>query len=120
VAAWNGKREAARALADAQAFLDHADQITIVTVQSGKEKSGASAADDVAAHLARKDLRADARHVDSAGRSESEAILAEAASLGADLIIMGGYGRSRIREFVFGGVTRDMIEFTNVPVLMSH
>jgi nucleotide-binding universal stress UspA family protein len=60
------------------------------------------------------------RNVDSMGRSASAAILDEARVLGADLIVMGGYAHSRLRELVFGGATRELLRATTIPLLMAH
>jgi nucleotide-binding universal stress UspA family protein len=122
VVAWNGKREAARALADAMPFLDKADQITIVTVDAQPSVNGVGPAPgaDIAAHLARRGLKVEVRNLDGLGRDEAETLMAGAAALNADLIVMGGYGRARLSEWVFGGVTRAIIEKAQAPVLMSH
>jgi nucleotide-binding universal stress UspA family protein len=122
VIAWNGKREAARALADATPFLDRADKITIVTVDAHPSADGVGPAPgaDIAAHLARRGLQVEVRNLDGLGRDEAETLLAGAAEIGADLIVMGGYGRARFSEWIFGGVTRSIIETAPVPVFMSH
>lgn len=122
VIAWNGKREAARALADATPFLDNADQITIVTVDArpGFDGVGPAPGADIAAHLARRGLKVDVRNLDGLGREASVTLMEGAAALGADLIVMGGYGRARLSEWVFGGVTHAIIETCDIPVLMSH
>jgi nucleotide-binding universal stress UspA family protein len=78
------------------------------------------AGDDAAAHLARRGLKADVRNVDDAGGGEGAALLAEADALGADLVVMGGYGHGRLREQVFGGVTRDLLKFASTPLFMAH
>lgn len=122
VVAWNGKREAARALADAGPFLERADKITILSIGAGKGKRdfGPGAADDAVAHLTRKGIRAERRNVDNPGVGEGEILLAEASALKADLVVMGGYGRSRLGEFIFGGVTQYVIDAARVPLFMSH
>jgi nucleotide-binding universal stress UspA family protein len=122
VIAWNGKREAARAIADAESFLDRADKITIVTVDAHPSPDGVGPAPgaDIAAHLARRGLKVDVVNLDGLGRDEAETLLAGAAEIGADLIVMGGYGRPRFSEWIFGGVTRTMIDTAPMPVLMSH
>lgn len=117
VVAWNGKREAARALADAAPFLERADAVTVVTVGAVEPRDAIT---DVVAHLARRGIKAQARLIDDAGAGEADALMVEAAALNADLVVMGGYGRSRFREFVFGGVTREAITSAPLPILMSH
>jgi nucleotide-binding universal stress UspA family protein len=122
VIAWNGKREAARAIADAEPLLDRADKITIVTVDAHPSPDGVGPAPgaDIAAHLARRGLKVDVVNLDGLGRDEAETLLAGAAEIGADLIVMGGYGRARFSEWIFGGVTRTIIDTAPMPVLMSH
>ena len=122
VIGWNGKREAARAVADAVPFLEQAGKITIVVVGAGKNERelGPNAGDEAAAHLARRGLKAEVRNIDDLGRGEGAALLAGAETLGADLIVIGGYGSSRMREFVFGGVTRDLIRSARIPLFMAH
>jgi nucleotide-binding universal stress UspA family protein len=119
--AWKPTREAARALADADDFLARAQTVSIVTVdakprQGYSEQPGA----DIAAHLAHRGVRPEVFNLDSAGRTETAAILDHARHLGADLIVMGAYGHSRMREFMFGGVTREIMRTATVPILMSH
>jgi nucleotide-binding universal stress UspA family protein len=122
VVAWNGKREAARALADAAPLLDKADLVTIMTVDAQPSVDGVGPAPgaDIAAHLARRGLRVEVRNLNGLGRDSSDILMEGAARIGADLIVMGGYGRARLREWIFGGVTRAVIENAQVPVFMSH
>jgi nucleotide-binding universal stress UspA family protein len=119
--AWKPVREAARALADAEYFIDSADRVSIVTVDAKPANGfGEQPGADIAAHLARRDLKPEVFNLDSAGRTETKAILDQAMAIGADLIVMGGYGRSRASEFIFGGVTREVLKTATVPILMSH
>ncbi len=122
VVAWNGKREAARALGDALPFLVRADAITIVTVGAGRDDSsvGSSSGNNVVSHLKRRGLSAAWRNVDDLGLGEAHALFAEAAALRADLVVMGGYGRSRLGELIFGGVTHHALKAAEIPILMSH
>jgi nucleotide-binding universal stress UspA family protein len=122
VVAWNGKREAARALADAVPLLDKAELVTIMTVDAEPSVDGVGPAPgaDIAAHLARRGLKVEVRNLDGLGRDSSDILMEGAARIGADLIVMGGYGRARLREWIFGGVTRAVIENAQVPVFMSH
>lgn len=120
VIAWNGRREAVRALAEAQAFLRQADQITIVTVEARREFEGLDKANRAAQHLSRRGLKSQVCLVARNGRSAEQALLDECAALDADLIVMGGYGRSRISELVFGGVTRGVLRASPVPILIAH
>jgi nucleotide-binding universal stress UspA family protein len=118
--AWKAKREAARALADAEPFLREADQITVVTVDAQFDGYGEGPGRDICTYLAHKGFSVELRNVDGMGRPAELALMDEARALEADLMVMGGYGHSRLREFVFGGVTRALSRSATMPVLMSH
>ena len=122
VVAWDASREATRALSEAQSILEKAEQITVVTVDAKPKMfgHGDQPGANIAAHLSRRGLPADVRNVDSMGRSASLAILEEAQTLNADLVVMGGYAHSRLRELVFGGATRELLRTATVPLLMAH
>lgn len=122
VVAWNGKREAARALADATPLLDQADEIAIVTIDAKPSIEGVGPAPgaDIAAHLARRGLKVQVRNLDGLGRDDADTLIAGARAFDADLIVMGGYGRARLSEVVFGGMTRSMATKSPLPLLMSH
>jgi nucleotide-binding universal stress UspA family protein len=120
--AWNGRREATRALHDAMFLLPEAESVTLIEIDPpapGAAAPAASAA-QVAAALTRRGIAAKAQ-TDTAGDiGVSDLLLSRAADLDADLIVMGAYGHSRMREFVLGGVSRDIFRHMTVPVLMSH
>jgi nucleotide-binding universal stress UspA family protein len=117
--AWDGSRLAARALRDAAPFLARAHAITIITVNSAEMPAEISAA-TLVAHLARRGLAARIESL-SADRADIQpTILSIAADTGLDLIVMGGYGHSRLQERILGGVTRGMLQSMTVPTLMSH
>ncbi|MBL8536797.1 MAG: universal stress protein [Hyphomonadaceae bacterium] len=120
--AWDASREATRALSEAQSILDRAEQVTIVTVDAKPKMfgHGDQPGANIAAHLSRRGLPAEVRNVDSMGRSAALAILEEAGALQADLVVMGGYAHSRLRELVFGGATRELLRAAAVPLLMAH
>jgi nucleotide-binding universal stress UspA family protein len=122
VVAWDASREATRALAEAQSILARAEQITVVTVDAKPKMfgHGDQPGANIAAHLSRRGLPAEVRNVDSMGRSASLAILEEANALQADLVVMGGYAHSRLRELVFGGATRELLRSATIPLLMAH
>lgn len=120
VIAWKAKREAARALGDALPFLPEAEQITVVTVDAQPDGYGEGPGQDICRHLARKGLDVELRNVDGGGRPAETVILQEAGALGADLIVLGGYGHSRVREYIFGGVTRALSRTSTIPLLVSH
>ena len=120
--AWDASREATRALSEAKALLETAEQITVITVDAKPKMfgHGDQPGANIAGHLARRGLPAQVRNVDSMGRSASLAILEEAQALDTDLVVMGGYAHSRLRELVFGGATRELLRTTNIPLLMAH
>lgn len=122
IVAWDGSREAARAINDATPFLDRAEKITIVVVdpKPGFEGLGPDPGADIATILARHCSNVELDQIPSSGVSLAEAVLARAAVAAGDLIVMGSYGRSMMRETIFGGVSREMIEKTTVPLLLSH
>ncbi len=122
VVAWDASREATRALSEAQAILAGADQVTVVTVDAKPKMfgHGDQPGTQIAAHLSRRGLSTDVRNVDGQGRAPALAILEEATALNADLVVMGGYAHSRLRDLVFGGATKDMLRAATVPVLMAH
>ena len=120
--AWNASREAARAINDALPLLAGAKQVTVLAInpQRGIGGHGDVPAADIALHLARHGLKAEAAHTVAKDISDGEALFSYAADIGADLIVAGGYGHSRARELVFGGVTRTLIAEMTAPVLLSH
>ena len=120
---WNGTREAARAAHDALMLIEPTATVTVLTVERAR-----SAADspqvpgaDMAEHLARHGLKVSAaRTVTDGSISYADAILAHASDTGADLLVTGGYGHSRARELILGGVSRELLDHMTLPVLMSH
>ena len=117
---WDGSRAATRAIADAMPFLKKAKQVEIVMVASKKAKDDEIPGVDLAQHLARHGLKIDVKRITATETDVGSTILSYAADSSADMIVMGGYGHSRLREFILGGVTRGLLESMTVPVLMSH
>ncbi|WP_338299958.1 universal stress protein [Pandoraea sputorum] len=121
--AWDGGREAARAAADAMPFLRSAKAVDVMHVSrvARPDDLGPIPGMDIAMYFARHGVNVtvtpECRTNDVA---IGEALLSRAADLNADLIVMGGYGHSRMQEWVLGGVTRTMLESMTIPVLMSH
>jgi nucleotide-binding universal stress UspA family protein len=116
---WDGSRNAARAVADALPLLKRAKKVDIVTVEYKEQRSmikGAQMAD----HLARHKLDVDLKSIVASENNVANTILSHAADLDTNLIVMGAYGHSRIREFVLGGATRGILNSMTVPVLMAH
>lgn len=118
--AWSPEREAVRAVNDAMSVLACAEQVTIVVINTGSMMAEKNPGDDMARHLARHDVKVDVKHVPSNGEPVHTVLLNEARYLGADLLVMGGYGHSRTGEWLFGGVTRDILNAADIPLLMSH
>ncbi len=117
---WDGSRAATRAIADSLPFLKKAKQVEIVMVASKASKGDEIAGVDLGQHLARHGLTVDVKRITSPDIDVASTILSHAADSGADMIVMGGYGHSRLREFILGGVTKTILETMTVPVLMSH
>ncbi|MGB8840776.1 MAG: universal stress protein [Aliidongia sp.] len=120
--AWNGSREAARAAGDAMPLLRAARQVTVVQVQGAVGDPFANNLDLLAfcAHLARHGIAVETRVEATDGRTAAEALLALGSEIAADLLVMGAYGHTRLRELVLGGVTRAILAQMTIPVLMSH
>jgi nucleotide-binding universal stress UspA family protein len=117
---WDGSRAATRAVADSLPLLKKAKQVEVVTIASGRAKSDEVPGVDLGQHLARHGLKIDVKRITSTDIDIASTMLSYAADSSADLIVMGGYGHSRLREFVLGGATRGILDSMTVPVLMSH
>lgn len=120
--AWQPTREAARALGDALPLLERAAKVTVLTInpaRADQPEPGIPAA-DIALHLARHDVRVEASTIVADDIASGDVLLNAVAETGADLLVMGGYGHSRAREFVLGGVTRQILQQMTVPVFAAH
>jgi nucleotide-binding universal stress UspA family protein len=117
---WDHSRNAARAAADALPFLARSNKVEIVIVTHHDANYDDLPGAGIAEHLARHDLNVELKRLAAADMDVRNAILSYAADCGADFIVMGGYGHSRLREFILGGVTRGMLQSMTVPVLMAH
>jgi nucleotide-binding universal stress UspA family protein len=115
---WDGSGPAARAVADAMPLLARAGRVDVVIVQRAKSDELPGA--DVAEHLARHDLKVTVERIARGDLDVKDVLLNYAADSAANLVVMGGYGHSRTREFILGGVTRGMLASMTVPTLMSH
>jgi len=120
LACWDGSRNAARAIADSMPFLTRGKKVEIVMVASGDGKADELPGADLGEHLARHDLTVEVKRLVAADVDVSNVILSYAADCAADFIVMGGYGHSRLREFILGGATRGILQSMTVPVLMAH
>ena len=117
---WDGGRNAARAVGDAMSFLERAKAVEVVIVQGDAGKSDEIPGADIGEHLARHGLKVEVKRIVATDGGVMDTILSHAADVGADFVVMGGYGHSRLREFILGGVTRGILATMTVPVLMSH
>jgi len=117
---WDASRTAARAVADALPLLAHAKAIDVVMIASERPKSDDIPGADIGQHLARHGLKVEVKRIVATESDVASTILSHAADTSADFIVMGGYGHSRLREFVLGGATRGILSAMTVPVLMSH
>jgi nucleotide-binding universal stress UspA family protein len=117
---WDGKAPAARAVHNAAPFLRKAKAIDVVTINEHEGAAGEASLSALIAHLARRDLCATPHRLTADTSRVQNAILSLAADNNNDLIVMGGYGHSRLREFIMGGVTHGMFESLTVPALFSH
>ena len=117
---WDGSQNAARAVSDSMPFLRKAKNVDVVTITGEKHKDDEIAGVDVAEHLARHGLKVELRRVPVGQVDVSSNLLSLAADMSADFMVMGGYGHSRLREFVLGGATRGVLASMTIPTLMSH
>lgn len=122
VIGFNATREATRALFDGLPFLRGAKDVRVVWVDPYKERSvaGEVPGAEAAEALARHGVKATAEGLAAGGANAGEALLQHVNDLGAELLIMGAYAHSRMREYIFGGATQHVLAHANVPVLMSH
>jgi len=118
MACWDGSRPAARAIGDAMPLLTRAGQVDVVIIAQAESDEMPGA--DVAQHLARHGVNVAVQRIARGDIDVKDALLNYVADSAADLVVMGGYGHSRMREFVLGGVTRGMLASMTVPTLMSH
>lgn len=118
VIVWNHSTETARTVALGMSLLHGAKSVTVLTVE-GCTVPGPSG-EELANHLLRNGINAVAASVDSRDRSGGLAALEAAQSIGADLIVKGAYTHTRLRQMIFGGVTRHILAHAEIPVLMAH
>ncbi len=116
---WDGGRAAARAIGDAMPILRKAKSVNVVMATGEEGKRDTIPGADMAHHLARHGVKVDVQRIVVEGNVHG-ALLSHAADISADFMVMGGFGHSRLREFILGGVTRAMLRSMAVPCLMSH
>lgn len=119
---WDGSGQAARAIRDALPFLREARTVTVVAVDPDRQGhlTGGAHAPGMVARLARQGINVVGEDILSGQRDAAEVLLARAADLGADMMVMGAYGHMRLKEFILGGTTPGIVEQTAIPVIMSH
>jgi nucleotide-binding universal stress UspA family protein len=121
--AWNASREATRSVSDALPILQHAREVEVLAINprhNGVNGHGDIPGADICGHLARHGVKATAEHVVAHDVDVGNMLLSRASDAGADLIVMGAYGRSRLRELVLGGATWHILHHMTVPILMGH
>jgi len=117
---WDGSRAATRAIADSMPILQRGQRIEIVTVSASEGPKDELPGFDIAHHLARHGITVQLKNLVAGDADTTDAILSYGADTSTDLIVMGGYGHSRLRQFILGGVTRGMLSSMTIPTLMSH
>ena len=117
--AWNGSAEVARAVSAAKPVLIHAQSVQVICLETEKSRTRLGG-EELVAHLGWEGIKASQSNLETNGRPVGEALLAECAEQDVDLLVMGAYTHSRVMQIILGGVTRHVVESTNIPVLMSH
>jgi len=118
VVAWNASREAARAVGDSMPLLEKSRKVDVMSVKP--KRMGDLPGADIALHLARHGIKAEAKRSVANDIDTGDVLLNYVSDSGADLVVMGAYGHSRLRELILGGVTRHMLNHMTVPVMLSH
>jgi nucleotide-binding universal stress UspA family protein len=120
--AWKEGPEAARAITAAAPLLEKAQRIVVLTADEGDRETNehVASAERIAAQFRRHGTTSEARLVVPGGRSLPESVMDTAAACGADIVVMGGYGHSRLRELVFGGFTQHVLNASRLPVFLFH
>lgn len=118
--AWDSSRAAARAVADALPLLEKAKKVRVVTILNDKVLDTRHSAEALAKNLSRHGIDVVLDKVDASGKPAGDVLESYALSHTADLLVMGAYGHSRLREFVLGGVTKSLLSRPPLPILLSH
>jgi nucleotide-binding universal stress UspA family protein len=117
---WDGSRAATRAIGDAMPLLERAGSVELVIAGNERGKRDEIPGADMGQHLARHGLKVDVKRIAGGNIDVADALLSHAADANIDFVVMGGYGHSRLREFVLGGVTRSILRTMTTPTLLSH
>lgn len=120
VVAWDGGRAAARAIADALPFLEQASETLVVQAGSAAPSAAKKSATGIVDYLARHNIRATSEWIEARDRTEAKAIAEFAVGRSADMIVMGAFGHSRLRDFILGGVTEEILAAPPLPVFLSY
>lgn len=115
---WNGSKEAARAIAGANVFIERSKEVTVVTAVG--ETPAAPEIPEMLTYLGWFGVRASTHNLPLTGRIEGEVLFKDCSQIGANLVVMGAYTRNRLRQMILGGVTRYALENATVPLLMAH
>lgn len=120
--AWNASTEATRAVHSALDIICAAEKVHVAMVDPVARESGQGEepGSDLAAYLARYDVDVSVETLSSGSRNQAEVLLQHVTDTGSEMIVMGGYGHSRLREYIFGGVTKYLLDHAAVPILMAH
>ncbi len=121
IVGWDGNRTAARAIGDAMPLLECAKMVEVFTmVTTGQTTNVELTRTHIGQHLSRHGVNVEVKQIPAADMEISDAILSHAADISADFMIMGGYGHSRLREYMLGGATRGILASMTLPTLMSN
>jgi nucleotide-binding universal stress UspA family protein len=118
--AWKDAREARRAVVDAMPFLTDARQVVVATIEEDDRAGARESAADVVRFLTKHGVKARSEVVDAGRGYASEALAEIVTEVGADLMVSGGYGHTRLREWIFGGVTRSLLEDASMNRFVSN
>jgi len=117
---WNGTRECARAMSEAMPYMHLAKEVSVVSVVEGETEENAGLGSEAVTHLKHHCIEAALHHPRKRDNDVAATLIAQARRLNADLIVMGGYGHSRLREWLLGGVTYELLHQATVPLLIAH
>jgi nucleotide-binding universal stress UspA family protein len=120
VLAWNGSRESARALAEGMPYFRKARRVTVLVIVEDDVEAQAVLGTNAVNHLKHHDINATLHRIVNESGDVAETLLAEVRRLQAGLIVLGGYGHSRLREWLLGGVTHDLLHGSPVPLVIAH